>query len=326
MLEKNENPYPARIDWNKCLSRVDLNRYPDSNYVELKTKLAETFGFESYEFSLGNGSDEVLQTAIFALVSTDEEVVSFAPTFSEYKRICELRGSKYVEIELEPPFIPDMNQIIHYALENAPKLIILCNPNNPTGQTIKKAEILNLLASTDAYVIVDEAYIDFGGESVISYINQYKNLVVLRTFSKGYGLAALRFGFAIAHQTTIERIESKRAPYNVNQFTVAAVLDVLENLAPVQQNIDKITVERDRVQRQLAILRIPYIKSSGNFILFSPHDIPRLKKNLATTAFTLRFFDSDTLESFVRFSLGTKQQNDELLKVLKESTGGRHND
>lgn len=326
MLEKNENPYPAQINWKKCLSNVDLNRYPDSGYSELKAKLAESLGVESAQLSLGNGSDEVLQTAIFALVSPDESVVSFAPTFSEYRRICDLRGSNYNEIELDSPFSPDMNRLNDFAKDYAPKLIILCNPNNPTGQIISKAEIINLLESTEAYVIVDEAYIDFGGESVLPYIHQYKKLVVLRTFSKGYGLAALRFGFAIADETTIELIESKRAPYNVNQFTVAAVLDLLDNLNPALLNIKKITRDRECVQNELTKLRIPYIKSSANFILFSPKDISRLKKNLSRASFSLRFFDDDTLGSFVRFSIGTKQQNDELLEMLKKSTEGRFND
>jgi histidinol-phosphate aminotransferase len=292
----------------------------------LKAKSAETFGVESSQLSLGNGSDEVLQTAIFALVSSNDSVVSFSPTFSEYKRICDLRGSKYDEIELDSPFTPDMDRLNEFVRASAPKLIILCNPNNPTGQVISKANIVDLLESTDAYVIVDEAYIDFGGESLLPYINQYKHLVVLRTFSKGYGLAALRFGFAIADPTTIELIESKRAPYNINQFTVAAVLDVLDNLAPVLRNIKIITSDREFVQNELTKLRIPYIQSSGNFILFSPFDISRLKKHLSEATFTLRFFDDNILGSFVRFSIGTKQQNDELLGMLKESSEGRFND
>lgn len=326
MLEKNENPYPAQIDWKKCLSHVDLNRYPDSDYSELKAKLAKTIGVESSQLSLGNGSDEVLQTAIFALVAPDDSVVSFAPTFSEYKRICDLRGSKYYEIELDSPFTPDMSRLLDYVRDYSPKLIILCNPNNPTGQIIRKAEIVNLLESTEAFVIVDEAYIDFGGESVLPYIRQYKNLVVLRTFSKGYGLAALRFGFAIADQSTTKLLESIRAPYNVNQFTVAAVLDVLDNNLPVLQNMKKITMDKEELQKQLGKLKIPYIQSSTNFILFIPPDISRLKQNLSTSTLSLRFFDDDTLKLYVRFSIGTQQQNDELLAILKENSEGRLHD
>jgi len=326
VLEKNENPYPAQIDWNKCLSNIDLNRYPDSDYSELKKKLAKTIGVESSQLSLGNGSDEVLQTTIFALALADDEIVSFAPTFSEYKRICELRGSKYVETKLEPPFTPDIKQIIQYAKKNNPKLIILCNPNNPTGQIIEKAEILNLLESTRAYVIVDEAYIDFGGESVLPYIRKYNNLIVLRTFSKGYGLAALRFGFAISSKSNIERIESKRAPYNVNQFTVSAVLNLLDNLTPVLENIEKIKIERDQFQNELTKLKIPYIQSSGNFILFRPRNISKLKKNLSEESFSMRFFDDKSLRSFVRFSLGTERQNKEVLKMILACEEGSQND
>lgn len=326
MLEKNENPYPAQIDWNKCLSTIDLNRYPNSDYSEVKRKLAKIIDVESSQLSLGNGSDEVLQTTIFALTSADDEIVSFAPTFGEYKRICDLRGSKYVEIKLEAPFNPDMKRMIQYSNDYNPKLIILCNPNNPTGQIIKKAEILTLLSSTKAYVIVDEAYIDFGGESVLPYICKYKNLIVLRTFSKGYGLAALRFGFAISDQLTIKQIESKRAPYNVNQFTVTAVMNLLDNLAPVIKNIEKIKTERDKVQNKLKKMQIPFIKSSGNFILFTPCNISELKTKMSGTSISMRFFDENPLRPFARFSIGTEQQNDVVLNMIKVNEERRHND
>ncbi len=326
MLEKNENPYPAQIEWAKCLTNIHLNRYPDSDYSELKNKLAKTIDVDSCNLSLGNGSDEVLQSTIFALTSASDEIVSFSPTFSEYKRICELRDSKYVEIKLEPPYTPDMKLMVQHALKYNPKLIILCNPNNPTGQIIKKAEIIYLLENTSAYVIVDEAYIDFGGESVLPYIQKYNNLIVLRTFSKGYGLAALRFGFAISSRSNIERIESKRAPYNVNQFTVAAVLNLLDNLESIQLNIEKIVMERERVQSVLNRMNIPYIESSGNFILFKSRNLSNLKESLSEASFSMRFFDDNSLKSYVRFSFGTEQQNNEVLKMILACEEGRQHD
>lgn len=242
-LDANENAFGSPIE-------TQLNRYPDPLQKALKDKIAESKGVPPGQIFLGNGSDEAIDLLfrIFCEPGRDASILC-PPTYGMYKVAADINDVAVKEVPLTATFELDVSGIQN-AFDRATKLIFICSPNNPTGNSMRHEDILEIADSVSGIVVVDEAYIDFShSHSLIEEIERHPNLVVLQTFSKAWGLAAARVGMAIADEKLIRLLNRAKPPYNISSLAQNAVLDGLKNESQVKEWIGLIIEQRDIVRR-----------------------------------------------------------------------------
>lgn len=294
----------------------NMNFYPDNNAAILKKELSKYINIDVSNIAVGNGSSEMIDLIIKTFVDKDEVILSFVPTFGMYSVYGRIYSSKFVGIESNNDFSLDIEKLIQKSKELNPKIIMICNPNNPTGYLIKKEEIKRILENTNALVVVDEAYMEFADESMVDEIGNYENLVVLRTLSKAFGLASLRIGYMIANEEVIEVINKVRSPYNLNAISQYIAVKALKNKDKVFDYIDEVKKERELLYKKLNSLGILAYKSYGNFIFFNSK-IKNLSEKLIQKGILIRKF-SEELKGYYRVSIGYENENKAFIKALKE--------
>ena len=310
-LDANENPFPS-----------DFNRYPDPHHLTLRKAIAEQKAISADQILLGNGSDEVIDLLIrTTCVPGQDEIISITPTYGMYQVVADINQVKINNIELTADFQPDVDKMLSAVNKNT-KLIFLCSPNNPTGNSLAPAKVLALLENFDGLVILDEAYVDFSIQpSMINLLDEQANLVLLQTFSKAYGLAGLRLGMLVAHQELVQYINKLKPPYNVNRFTQEKALETIENMKTVNEKIDIIYKEKMMLEAELP--RINWIEkcypSDANFILVKVDDAQKRYQQLLGHRIVVRDRSNLPLcENCIRISVGTPEQNKRLIKVLQD--------
>lgn len=314
--EVNQQEYNVKLDANEGIDWMEgNNRYPDDSCTGLREKLAKKLHKKSKEFLFGNGSSELIDLVMKAYLESGERVVSFSPTFSMYKLYTIINKGIYEEYPLE-----DMNKLnvqgfIDFIKLKKPKVVIICNPNNPTGSTISREDVIRIVEASDCMVIVDEAYIEFSDMETQDNTREYKNLIVLRTFSKAYALAGIRLGYMIADSETIDFINRVRAPYNINSISQSIGLKVFGYEDIIKDNISLIKSERERVCKRLEGLGFNPITSQTNFIFFKGKE--GLSNELAKKGIIIRDFAGD-LQGYYRLTIGKAEENDMVLKAIEE--------
>ena len=310
-LDANENPFPS-----------DFNRYPDPHHVTLREELARQKGISADQILLGNGSDEVIDLLIrTTCVPGQDEIISITPTYGMYQVVADINQVEINNIELTADFQPDVDKMLSAVNKNT-KLIFLCSPNNPTGNSLAPAKILALLENFEGLVVLDEAYVDFSIQpSMINLLDEHANLVLMQTFSKAYGLAGLRLGMLIAHQELIQYVNKLKPPYNVNRFTQEKALKTIENMKPVKEKVDQIYKEKMMLEADLP--RINWIQkcypSDANFILVKVDYAQKRYQELLEHKIVVRDRSNLPLcENCIRISIGTPDQNQRLMKVLQK--------
>ena len=322
-LDANENPHPfPPVVMREIYARLvgdDFTRYPDPLGSKLKAKLADSLQCRPDNIVLGNGSDELIQLLLQTFGGPGKRVIIPAPTFSMYRIHGEITGTIPVEVPRDENFGLDMELLLTEMKHPATRVTFIATPNNPTGNCIPVSQIRQLLSQVASLVVVDEAYIDFGGESCLPLLLEYNNLVLLRTFSK-VGLAGLRVGYlAACREVTVELAKVKQ-PYNVNTVSQTAALAVLDHWALFAEQISEIAAERERLADSLG--KIPGVKvfpSQANFILFKvPVSTTELHRKLQEQGILLRKDPGSThgLKTCLRVSVGTRQENDIFLEKL----------
>ena len=319
LLDANENNFGSTFEE---IPGLELNRYPDPRQNEMRELIEKTFGISRGKLFFGVGSDEIIDllTRIFCEPGKDNAIIP-SPTFGMYKACCDINNIEAREIQLNDNFQIDKG-IIESNYDKNTKLIFLCSPNNPTGSLLNKDGIISLCKNYNAIVIVDEAYIDFAnGGSVADEVNNYPNLVVLRTFSKAWGLAGIRLGYSIANPAITEILFKVKTPYNINSLTRYAFQKAIENSGKKDKYVASIIKERERVKSQLecnkGVLKI--FDSDSNYLLVKVGDARTFQKKLADKGVIVRDRSSQPkLEGCVRISIGTEKENDLLLKAIKE--------
>ncbi len=309
-LDANENPYSD-----------PYNRYPDPTQNELKEKISEIKGIPVSSIFLGNGSDEAIDLLfrVFCQPQIDN-VVAIAPTYGMYKVCADINDVEYRSVLLDDDFQFTAESLLA-ATDEQTKLIFLCSPNNPTGNDLNREEISKLLNSFDGLVIVDEAYIDFSNSpSFIHELTRYPNLIILQTFSKALGSAAIRLGMAFASPEIIQLMSRVKYPYNVSQLTQNHALDVLEEYATIKKWTQEIIEERTHVENLLE--EIPCVleiyPSNANFILIKVTDANAIYDYLVRQGVIIRNRHSVTLcENCLRITIGTPEENTQLLNFLQ---------
>lgn len=317
-LDANEGDKDLYRDLLKKLGESDitLNYYPDDSYSELKKEINNYVGYEPKNITVGNGSSELLDLCVKTFVDKDETILSLDPTFSMYSIYAQVFSAKYIGAKAEEDFKVNVDSIIKDIKENNPKLIILCNPNNPTGSVLTKEEVRKIVKSTDALIALDEAYMEFGDESLIDEVMDYDNLLIVKTVSKAFSLAGIRMGYIVANEDIITSIEKVRAPYNLNSLSTYIATEALRQKERMFDYVKKIKGEREKIYKALVDLGVKAYASGANFVFFKS-DIDNLQKKLVDKDVLIRKF-SGKLDGYYRVSVGTKGQNEKFLEAFKE--------
>lgn len=312
----NDVEHSYKLDANEGIPWLeDLNLYPNDRCDDVREKLSKLLNKTSEELLIGNGSSELIDYVMKAYLEFDEVVVSISPSFAMYKIYTIINKGKYEDYPLENMEYLNVEGFIQFIKDKKAKLIFLSNPNNPTGSIIPKEDIRKIVSSVDGMVILDEAYIEFTDYPLEDWTREFKNLIVLRTFSKAIALAGIRLGYMIAHKEVIDYINRVRAPYNVNSLTQKIAIKALENLDTIYANIKSIKSERARVREQLDKMGYRTFPSWTNFIFFYGGE--GLAKALLKKGVLIRDFGGD-LEGYYRVTIGTPKENNGFLQSIQE--------
>lgn len=307
-LDANENPFGT------------LKRYPDPNQKELKDELAKLKELAPDNIFIGNGSDEVIDLAfrIFGNPGKDK-ALSFSPTYGMYDVSAGINNVEIIQLPLNSNFQIDIETLKPWFKDKRLKLLFICSPNNPTGNTIHREAIEFILKKFNGIVIVDEAYIDFAEEkSLVKMVNEYNNLIISQTFSKAWGLAGARLGMAYACEELISLFNKVKSPYNISILNQKAALEALDNIDLFHDNLAVILKEKKRVERLL--MNLTTVKkvypSHANFILIEVDDANQLYSKLVAKNIIIRNRDKE-VKNCLRISIGTPQENNQLINALK---------
>lgn len=324
-LNTNESPFPPS-PYALRLAREaagDLMLYSDPECHELRSITAKKFGVDRDEIIFTNGSDEVLNFAFMAFCGENTPAVFPNITYGFYPVFAEVNGIKYKEIPLNDDFSINVDDYI-----NKSATVFIANPNAPTGKVLSLAEVEKIVASNpENIVVIDEAYVDFGGETAIPLIKKYNNLLVTRTFSKSYSLAGGRLGFGIASKEIIKDLNTVRFstnPYNVNRMTAAAGIGAISDEEYFKDNIAKIIATRERTATALKELGYAVIDSKTNF-LFVKHPTlggEEVYKKLRENGILVRHFDKAEITDYNRITVGSDEEMDSLIFVAKQIAEG----
>ncbi len=288
--------------------------YPDGNCTDLRNKLAQKFNLDSNQFIFGAGSDEVISMITKTYVSEGSEVITCAPTFPQYKAGTVQLGGKIIEVPLTKDYRFDLQGIIDQITDQT-KIIFVANPNNPTGTIITADEQLAFIKQIpkDIIIVMDEAYVEYIKDATypdsIPLLAQYENMMVLRTFSKMYGLASLRIGFGMGHPELIEKINRVRNPFNVSTAAQVAAVASLEDSSFVDRTYEANVESKTYTYQRCESLGLGYIKSYANFVMIDfnkPSDEMFLA--LQSKGYIVRPGHALGMPGYQRVSLGTKEQ------------------
>lgn len=322
-LNTNESPFPPSAGVIKAVAENadKLNLYPDPECAELKDELAKLYGVERENVYVSNGSDDILN--FFFLGFCDGGAVFPDITYGFYKVYAELYGVDYKKVPLCEDFTINPNDYM-----NVGKNVVIANPNAPTGLTLGLDKIEDILKSNSAnMVLVDEAYVDFGGESCIPLTKKYDNLLVVGTFSKSRSMAGARLGFAIANKEIIsdlEKIKYSTNPYCINRLTLAAGIAAVRENSYYMDNCKLVIAAREYTAAALKKMGFYVLDSKANFIFAESGKIggKELYEKLKARGILVRYFGSGRINNFVRITIGTKEQMQALVNAVADILKG----
>ncbi len=310
-LDANENPF-----------NEPYNRYPDPLQKELKQKISFLKNISSNRIFLGNGSDEPIDLLIRAFCEPgNDNIVTINPTYGMYQVAADTNDIEVIKVSLSQDFELDSKQILQAVTKNT-KLIFLCSPNNPSGNSLDKEAMLEIIQSFDGIVVIDEAYIDFApGKSLLPELDKYPNLVILQTFSKAWGMAGIRLGMAFASVEIIQVLNKIKYPYNINILTQQKALELLDNKEQVDIWVKKLIEEREKMAKYLTKLHFvtKIYPSDANFLLVTMNDARRIYDYLVENGIIVRDRSKIHLcDNSLRITIGTMDEDIVLLQALKD--------
>lgn len=322
--------YPVRLDANESFrhptdemlakirdaaASVAFNRYPDPYAKELCAAFADFYGVDQSTVTAGNGSDELISVILGAFAMKGETVMTLSPDFSMYRFYGYLNEAKCLEFPKKPDFSIDLEELISSVREYDVKALVFSNPCNPTGRGLKKEEVRKLIGSVDALVVLDEAYMDFWDQSVVREVENYENLIVLRTCSKMFGMAAVRLGFAVANPTLTSAVRAVKSPYNVNACSQKIGSVVLREKDWIRSGLAEIQTSQKELFSMLKSLEINHqdqirvFDSVANFTLVRVAESRRVFEQLMKAGIIVRYF-----ENHLRITAGTHEENVKLIR------------
>ena len=308
-LDANENPFENGV-----------NRYPDPQQRGLKTILAEQKGIKEENILLGNGSDEVLDLLFRAFCEPKvDNIITLPPTYGMYKVLSGINMVENREVLLTNAFQPNVSEIINVIDEHT-KLLFICSPNNPTGNSFSTNSIEELLNSINGLVVIDEAYVDFSSEeSWVSKLGDYPNVIITQTLSKAYGMAGIRLGICIASTEIIAVVNKIKPPYNVNQLTQEKATERVLDQEAVKNEINEILAEREKLVN--ALKTVSFVEeihnTDANFVLAKVDDATLRYNQLLAKGIVVRNRTTQPLcENTLRFTVGTSEENNIVITAL----------
>lgn len=314
-LDANENSFGSPLPAN-------YNRYPDPLQLDLKDAISKIKGVPIENTFLGNGSDEAIDLLFRAFCNPGKDnVIILPPTYGMYEVSANINDVEVRKVDLLPNFQLDLEKIAE-AIDTNTKMIFICSPNNPTGNSIIRTDIETILANFKGLVVIDEAYINYAKQKTfIQELTEYSNLVVLQTFSKAWGLAALRLGMAFSSIPVIDILNKVKPPYNINQATQDLALAALENIQQVNEWIKTTVKEREQLSIELA--KLSFVKkvypSDANFILVEVDDALNIYNLLVDNGVIVRDRSKVSLcEGCLRITIGTAEENKQLINILEK--------
>ena len=321
-LDANENSYGSPLS-PALAGDKNYNRYPDPLQLDLKDAIGKIKGVPIENTFLGNGSDEAIDLLFRAFCEPGRDnVIILPPTYGMYEVSAGINNVEVRKVNLLPNFQLDLDGIAEAIDENT-KLIFICSPNNPTGNSIVRTDIETVLANFSGLVVIDEAYINYAKQrTFIKELTEYPNLVILQTFSKAWGLAALRLGMAFAARPVIDVLNKVKPPYNINQATQDIALNALQHIEQVNEWIKITVAERENLSHALAEMAMvkKVYPSDANFILIEVDHALDTYNSLVEQGIIIRDRSKVTLcEGCLRITIGTPEENKTLLAALNQA-------
>ena len=317
-LNTNENPFPPSPEVMKVLAHLSaekLRRYPDPVGDDFRQAAADVHGVEPENILCCNGGDDLLTIAFRAFCDEARPVAYPVPTYSLYPVLAKLQNCRAIEI----PFDGEFNLPVRLTKTNA-ALTIVCNPNAPSGSFISVGELASLADELSSVLLIDEAYVDFAEENCVGLVRDFDNVVILRSLSKGYGLAGLRFGYAIAPTNLIAGLMKIKDSYNVDAVAIALATASIKDREYFNKITEEVKKARDALTNRLRGLKFNVPKSYANFVLAESKDRPAnvMYDKLVQRHIYVRYFNLPGLENKLRITVGTSEQNEKLVSALEE--------
>ncbi|MDF2568766.1 MAG: hisC 2 [Sporomusa sp.] len=321
-LDANERPtdLPPAVKAKviEKLRALQFNRYPDISALSLKTVIADGFGLAAGNVLVGNGSSEILEALCYAFGGSGRSIVYPTPSFSMYGIYVKLADSQPVPVELNDDYTLDADKLLAAANQAAASVILLCNPNNPTGTIIQPEQIEYIVTNTKSLVVVDEAYHEFYGKSSVELLGRYTNLAIARTFSKAYGLAAARVGYLLASEEITQTIGKVLLPYNVNALTLDTAKTVFTMRQEFAASLAENNRERGRLTEALSnVSGLTVYPSQTNFVLVKSDNAAVIVARLSARGIGVRDFSTAPgLAGCIRIGVGTPAENNAVLEAI----------
>ena len=327
-LNQNESPFDVPGSLKEAvlarMREAAWNRYPAFTPADLLARLAERHGWTPDGVLVGNGSNELIQATLAVTVGEGTAVVTPVPTFALYRLLSEVFGGRHVGVPLTADFEFDVTALIRAAAAAPARVVVVNSPNNPTGTAFPAGGVERLLAETEALIVLDEAYQDFGGPSGIPLLAAHPRLVVLRSFSKAMSLAGMRFGYALAHPAVAREVAKAKLPYNVNRMTLAAAQAALDARAALEEFQRRVREARDRLFRGLQrVTGLRVFPSAANFVLIRCEAATEVFRRLLDEYGILvrDVSGAPGLEGCLRITAGTTEDVDAVVDALTAILG-----
>ncbi|MDI9430769.1 MAG: histidinol-phosphate transaminase [Planctomycetota bacterium] len=320
-LNTNENPYPPSPEVMKALAGIgpeQLRRYPDPAGNAFREAAARVHGVTPENIMCCNGGDDLLSIAIRAFCEAGRPLAYPVPTYTLYPVLAALEDCPTIEVPFDEQF-----NLPPALVRSGATLTIVCNPNAPSGTCVPVEELASLADELTGVLLIDEAYVDFADRDCIELVREFDNVILLRSLSKGYSLAGLRFGYAIADAALIAGLMKVKDSYNVDAVAIALATAAIEDQPCFKANVAKVRADRAVLTEQLRSLGLGVLDSATNFVLATVNtgSAASIQEELARRNIYVRYFDVPGLDDKLRISVGTKEQNDKLLAALKEMVG-----
>jgi histidinol-phosphate aminotransferase len=317
-LNTNENPYPPSpkvIEVIKNITPEQLRRYPQPAADAFRDAAAEILGFEPENIICTNGGDELLNMTIRACCDENRSLAYPTPTYSLYPVLAQIANSPIIEI----PFDEEFNLPAKLASSGA-ALTIVCNPNAPSGTFIPKVELRQLAEEIKGVLLIDEAYVDFSEDNCLELAKKFENVIILRSMSKGYSLAGMRFGFGIANKDLIKGLNKVKDSYNADAIVIAAATAAIKDQQYFKNNVQKVKIARKILTESLKSLGFEVFESQTNFVFAKPAKIRAIDiyDKLKNRNIYVRYWAYPDIKDKLRISVGTSEQNEKLISAIKE--------
>jgi histidinol-phosphate aminotransferase len=316
-LNTNENPFPPSPAAMEAIRNIDaerLRRYPNPSSEDFRQTAARIHGVSPDMIIAGNGSDEILAMVVRTYLATGEVLAYPDPTYSLYPVLAEIGDVQVAAV----PWAANFDLPIDALLATRPRAIFFANPNAPTGTLVRADRICALASRFSGLLLIDEAYVDFADQNSLPLLSEFPHLVITRTLSKGYGLAGLRFGYAIAAPDIVAEMNKVKDSYNCDAVAITAATAALDDQAYARRSWEHVRKERTRLTQALTLLGWQVLPSQANFLLATcpGGNAGAIYRKLKAQGILVRFFDKPGLADKLRITIGTADENDQVLAAL----------